>query len=248
MKLIVGCPVYNRDWVLERWYQHLEEWRQHGVDLFYVFIVTGKVPDLVRRIPRSRCVVEIDLWQQGGGVPALKVGGPDGSRDWNKPERIDEMVKLRNQLKDAVASISRTEFLDCHAFLSIDSDILVAPWEQSKRLFNDLQGKDAVSPLVYLGVKETNAFVRRDPKRQATRVYQIDYMQDVDILCAAKLQTMEMVWDQRVKYAFDPRGEDFGWSANARQYRYQLAFDPVVKWKHIMEGKQLDTVDRRLGW
>lgn len=248
MKLIVGCPVYNRDWVLPEWYEHLEQWRDHGVDIFYCFVSTGKLPELFHRIPKSRIHWTADLWSNPEGVPGLEVGGPRGQRDWNQPGRIHEMVKLRNQLKRNVGEISRTTFLGCEAFLSIDSDILVAPWWESSRLFNDLQGKDAVSPLVYLGVKETNAFIRRDPKRQPTRVYQTDYMQSVDILCAAKLMSMELTWDQRVRYEFDPRGEDFGWSANARQYRYELAFDPAVRWKHVMNQGQLDSVDRRLGW
>lgn len=253
MRLIVGCPVYNRDWVLGEWYSHLEEWRGHGIDLFYCFVIGSEgayasVPQVILQIPEERRCFRVTKPRPDGSLPAVDVGGPTGARDWTNHDRVRQMVRYRNILKQMVVSISAQDFIGAEAFLSIDSDVLAAPYEHSRQLFNDLRGKDAVAPLVWLGATETNAFVRKDPSRAADRIRKLDYMQSADVICAAKLMTMAMVWDPRVEYMFDPRGEDFGWSQNARACRYELAFDPLVKWKHVMNGEQLTKVDRRLGW
>lgn len=234
MKLVVGCPIYNRAWIFGRWLEHLNEWTQHGVSLHFVFVTNG-TPDHDDSLGLAFDLGRVDL-----------IPGQAGDRGWEKKERVELLAGARNALK----RLARHELgrIGGDYFLSLDSDILVSPWEESRVLFDDLQGKDAVSPLAYLGERESNAFSFPVPGRPARRLKPLDALQHADVLCAAILMSRKLVLDPRVEYGYHPLGEDFFWSAQARANRYDLALDSRVKWKHVMQKEWLDTVDRRIGW
>lgn len=239
---MVGCPVYDRDWILPRWRAHLEEWTQHGVELSYVFVLSA-----VDGFSASWSWPGMEGWDKwGSGVFITWAEGAPGHRNWQKRERLELMAVLRNRLKVRATQILCD--LEADAFLSLDSDILVSPWEESKVLFNDLQGKDAVSPLVYLGEREANAFSYPYPNKPARRLKSLDALQRADVLCAAILMSAKVLKDPRTVYGYHSQGEDFFWSARARECRYDLALDSRVKWKHVMRREDLDKVDRRIGW
>lgn len=232
MRLVVGCPYYARGWIVERWFDHLADWPIAN----YVFVFTpGPDTSMITindRAPNAHIVFS-DL---------------KGERDWANRVRVMEMVWARNDL----LRIARHSLLmdKADAFLSLDSDILVPPWAEAQRLFDNLQVNDAVSPLVFLGPGTiTNVFT--GPASALRRVKPPPHGHPIgkaSVLCAAIAMSRQMVLDTNVFYQYDRRGEDFGWSEMARNFGYQLGYDFSVKFKHVMDPKNLDVVDRRLGW
>lgn len=230
MLILVGCPIYQRAWILEDWFDHLE---LQGHRLKYVFAYTTgwdrTFEILQRRAPHNRMA----FWPS-------KDAPHSTTRRWTSA-RYDLMAKMRNDLL-TVAREANPDF-----YLSLDSDILLPPGALDS-LIDAAQTYDAVAPLAYLGPgKITNAFTGT-PGKHYRRAPVYGAVQTVDVICAAKLMTPKIFNDDKVYYYGHPQGEDLGWSATARANGYRLALDTRVLAKHVMEPKQLNVVDRRIGW
>lgn len=232
MKVVVGCPVFQRGWVLDRWFNAIAA---PAFDLSFVFAYT----------PSTDGTLELIEAQRAAGTPVeiLQVteGDHTGKRDWYKESRLRTMATMRNMLLDYVATT------DADLYLSLDSDILL-PRDAIYQLATDCSTYHAVAPLVYLGVGNlTNAFFRKDT-RPAKRLQDIGQLVGADIICAAKMMTRDLFTDDRVRYDFHTSGEDIAWSFSATEHGYQLGFDSRVRCKHVMKQDQLDQVDQRIGW
>lgn len=236
MTLLVGCPVYDRAWVLNDWFDHVDAWADDVGGVRYVFALT----------PGTDSTAHI-IAQRASRATIIEVTEGDHSTDraWNRPERVATMANTRNRLLKWARHLMRVQS-DIDAFLSLDSDILL-PEGQAIRFLNNLQAKDAVSPLVYLGPGHiTNAFTLRAGVYR--RVKPCTTPGSASVLCAAVLMSRRVVLDESVAYGYDRRGEDFAWSASALAANYTLGYDFGVQAKHIMDPTQLWTVDRRIGW
>lgn len=235
MKLAVGCPIYERAWILPTWLKHLEPWSEH-VDLTLVFVYTPGT-DATRDL-----IEEVDFAETS--VVTMESGFHSTQRNWGNPRRIETLAMLRNRLLAQVTSLSPD------LFLSLDSDILACSWDEFQTLIEDLGHYDAVAPLVMLSKHGTisNAFydAPRRPRRRVKNFY--DMVMPVDVICAAKLMHRGLFSDMSVMYGVHVAGEDIFWSNSAVEHGYSLALDPRVKMKHIMEPGQLDRVDARVGW
>ena len=230
MKLIVGCPVYERAWVLDAWFDALEDWRDHA-DITFFFVYTDSLDE-------TREVIEDRAWKKI--VFTFNDGNHSTKRNWGDRTRLETLAEMRNFLI-AQVNLDSPDF-----FLSLDSDILVAPWEQSQALFDTQY--DAVAPLVYLGSGDiSNAFnFHGDHHRRITESRRYGTDQRVDVIAAAKLMKPRAY--QVSEYGYDRYGEDFYWAREMRRNGVQLGLNSSVVFKHIMERGQLDKVDRRLGW
>lgn len=233
MKLLVGCPVYQRAWILERWLSLLSGWADH-VDLQFAFVYTPGSDDTLRLISSARTVA----------LATEKEGTHSTLRNWGSKDRLETLASLRNTLLGLVRDVQPD------LFLSLDSDILVPPWEVFSQLLEDFDTYDAVAPLVYLGKGTiTNAFYQRKENIQRRRVINLyDAVMPVDVICAAKLITPAVFNDDSVSYGYHSAGEDIYWSLAAKRAGYRVALDPRVKMKHVMQQNDLDKVDERVGW
>ena len=231
MKVAVGCPVYQRAWVLEAWFDHIEAL---GWDIRYVFAYT----------PSSDNTLEIIKRRAKDPVYEIVVTGNHSvKRNWGDADRLSTLAHLRNVLLDLVRQI------EPDVFLSVDSDILMP--ENSDLLLEDLDTYDAVAPLVMLSQSGnvSNAFYQRGPKVTRRRVKQFyDAVMPVDVICAAKLITPDIFNDDRVEYGYHSAGEDIFWSNTAKVAGYSMALDPRVRPKHIMTAGWLEKKDGRIGW
>ena len=230
MKVLVGCPIYERGWVLNAWFDALDDWRSH-VDLQFHFVYTegeDDTLDIIRKRAGNHIVFPFDE------------GDHSKERNWGDKSRLETMADLRNALISQV-NLTKPDF-----FLSLDSDILVAPWGQSKVLFETTY--DAVAPLVYLGPGDIgNSFhFQGDHNRriQKTRMYGVE--QPVDVIAAAKL--MKPLAYRNSVYGYDKYGEDFYWARGMKFANIRLAFNSSVIFKHVMSPDRLDVVDPRVGW
>lgn len=229
MRLAVGCPVAFREWVLPRWFDHVEK----------ACHVAGVAPEFTfvcdRRDPSWDCITM--LAPDATLVPCLTTKGGDVRR-WNQ-HRYLEMASLRNELLREVQDSSPD------AFLSLDSDILVHP-DQIGMLLEDLDRFDAVGGRCYM----TATGVRFPSYAQLSRsggLRRVDAsgVFPVDVIMAIKLMGRAAYG---MHYSADPQGEDVGWSKTARAHGLALGWDGRVVAKHVLAPHLLDVVDSRVGF
>lgn len=230
MKVVVGCPVYERAWVLEAWFDALEGWRKH-VDLKFLFVYTDsedKTLDIIKKRAGNHLVFPFNE------------GDHSKERNWGDQSRLETMADMRNFLLNQV-NLDKPDF-----FLSLDSDILVAPWDQSKQLFETQY--DVVAPLVYLGAGDIgNSFnFQGDHHRRISKNRMYDVEQRVDVVAAAKL--MKPLAYRNSIYGYDRYGEDFYWAKEMKRAGISLALNSNVIFKHVMTPDKLDMIDLRVGW
>ena len=224
----MACPVYERAWVLEQWFDHLDSWPLH---LSFVFAWTpgqDRTLDIIQERAASAHIIIADE------------GDHSTERDWGKRTRIETLADMRNALL-AYARDVQPAF-----YFSLDSDVLVAPWEYSKRLFDT--SFDAVAPLVYLGSGDTsNAFYWRGDGH-ISRVHKERHyaaQQRVDVIAAAVL--MKPAAYNFGSYSYDMLGEDIAWAKSVRD-QVKVGFDSSVVYKHIMDPDKLHVKDVRVPW
>lgn len=234
MKILVGCPFSDRRWILDRWVKHVNSaMSEAGCDFSFLFVVgDGNQSD-------------VDALKSISNSTLIKVSESSRAdkRQWNS-SRYYHMVELRNSLLAGVREISPD------LFLSLDSDILLAPEAVSSAL--DALAKHSDSWAVGLkcfmspssvahpsmGIWANNScvsFRRKDCSDIAT----------VDIIMAAKLMKPSAY---NIDYEFHKNGEDLGWSLNVKGAGGKLIWDGRVTNKHVMSPAFLDTIDKRSGF
>lgn len=231
IQVTVGCPVYERAWVLDRWFAALKSW---PVQLDYVFAFTPGADETLDILQREA---------PGAHIILAEDGDHSVERNWGQRSRIETLADMRN------AILSRVRGLKPRYFLSLDSDVLVAPWEDSQRLFSTVsQAYDAVSPLVYLGPGDiSNAFYwRGDHISRLHKKKRYDMPQRVDVLCAAIL--MNRTAYNAGSYSYDMKGEDIAWAKSIRNQPVRLGYDSSVVFDHVMSREQLHVNDPRVPW
>lgn len=239
MRLLVGCPVRDRNWILQSWFDHvLVAGDLAGVDLEFVFVVAED--DLDSR-------EFLSAWSDEFGLPVdvtvLSEPAFDGRRDWNV-DRLEHMVSLRNVM------LRRVRKFAPEVFLSLDSDVLLAPESIGKAL--KIMADE--SPVV-LGQKAyLSEFSTRYPNMglwansNHTKFYRedCDYLKTVDIVMAVKFMSPDAY---NVDYRYHFLGEDLGWSsAISKIYGRRLLWDGSTVNKHVMHPDLLGLVDSRVGW
>lgn len=231
MRVVVGCPIYEREWVLSAWFDALDDWREH-VDLTFRFAYTAS---------GDRTEVVIHNRAENFLLFPIDEGDHSTERNWGKQSRLETLAYMRNFLI-AQVNLDKPDF-----YLSLDSDILVAPWEQSKVLFETEY--DAISPLVFLGKGDIgNAWTLNDrgghQRILAARRYGVE--QRVDVIAAAKLMKPQAY--EASRYGYDKYGEDFYWASEMRRDGLSMALNSSVIFKHVMDEDSLYQVDPRVGW
>lgn len=229
MRLLVGCPVAHRDWVLPKWFDHVEAACEvAGVEPEFVFVCD-------RRDPSWACIEM--LAPMATMVSCITKRGNDDRR-WNS-KRYLEMAALRNDLLRAARDAQ------AEMFLSLDSDILLHP-AQIAMMLESLERFDAVGGRCYMtkqGVKFPS-YAQLGRSGGLLRPDRVGVF-EVDVIMAIKLMGKAAMY---VHYQVDPQGEDIGWSKACHEYGLKLGWDGRVAAKHVMAPHMLDTFDTRVGF
>lgn len=228
MKLLVGCPVSNRSWILDDWFKHvIEAARDH--ELEFVFVV----PEM-----DIEDIAIIDNY--GGFTRHLIVSDEDTytNREWNGT-RYEAMANLRNNLLDGVRQV------EPDLFLSLDSDILLHP-DAINNLIETYENNEciAVGGKAYLDIR--SKFFPSYSKWTGQTYHRPDFdeIMQVDILMAVKLMDPTAYW---IDYKMHLNGEDFGWSVEAAKHG-RLLWDGRITNKHVMRPEDKDKIDSRCGF
>jgi cellulose synthase/poly-beta-1,6-N-acetylglucosamine synthase-like glycosyltransferase len=232
-KLLIGAPVLRREWIIERWLDHVAL-AMSKVDLDYSLIFVGGEDDPTFKV--------ISDWCNESGISAVasivEEPRPVDKRYWDE-QRFYRMIEIRNHL------LSRVREMSPDYFLSLDSDILIHQ-DLITNLYESAQNFDAVGGKCYMTRKgrvapSYGAFGRANIMRrpEAEGVFR------VDVIMAIKMMTPKAY---NVDYSFDVRGEDIGWSKDAVRAGCLLGWDGRVVSKHVMEKEDLDRIDDRCGY
>lgn len=239
-ELVVGCPLQSREWIIERWVDHVETAAVHaGFDPVYLFV--GRPDDPSVQVAKQRlerlhrlCVVR----------PFDEPERPD-KRSWREA-RLRKMVELRNCLLTEVRRLNPTWFL------SVDSDILLSvDTIRSAVDAADTGPFDAVGSRTFLSRSGTRCpsmgffYKRSDNGMPMRRPDQPGSVIQVDVIMAIKLMGRDAY---NVDYQYHRSGEDGGWSKACTDSGLRLGWDGRTCSKHVMDPDLVDSFDERCGF
>lgn len=238
MKLIIGCPIYKREWIFPLWAACIE---RQSIDLSNVGFVFETSPDDVGTLDL------INQWKdRNKNIPLIQINVRDdiphfehkkGSRQWTL-SKYENMIRLRNHLLKDVRELA-PEY-----YFSLDSDILIKNPSTIELLINHIKdGADAVSPLMFMtpiGTQFPSVMTwKNDGTDKAFRQdnYPIGTYFQADIIMAAKMMSKDVYND--VNYEFHTQGEDLGWCMDAKKKGYKLYSASYIYAPHIMHPEAL---------
>lgn len=232
MRVAVGCPISDRSWVLDHWFDHIyTNFYEVGLDPEFIFVV----PEWDQ--------ASIDLIKNRSDA-RIKFSGEAERKDerlWSN-DRIQHLADIRNLLLDEVKD-SNPDF-----FMSVDSDILLAKNALGNMLdifekYPDCWAAGSKCFLSSAGYAHPNMgwFINNGKYRRED----VGTVVRVDILMAVKLMSRPAY---NIPYVFHRNGEDLGWSENVKLAGGTFYWDGSTASKHVMKREMLDVFDRRIGF
>jgi len=150
IKLLIGCPIYKREWIFPYWISCIENQEVDLSKIGFVFEVSpddeATISSLIR-YRNARPNIEIFEIDTRNEIPHFE--HKENSRTWSI-SKYSNMVFLRNKLLEKVREIN-PEY-----FFSLDSDVLITNSNTINCLVSHIQdGADAVSPLMFMTPNDT---------------------------------------------------------------------------------------------
>lgn len=227
LKVMIGCPLRNRAWVLPRYLACLEKLDKKSNQQQYCFIsndCSDHSPQILAEFAR-RHSGEVRLIEKN-------YASPGGHR--RGQYNLEHLAELRNLLLDAFLES------DCDYLFSLDSDILVPAHTLTQLLADD---GDIVSALVCNGheVGDTDIYniLERssDGSYRHMRNFPRDRVFPVDCSGAAYLIKRTVI-ASGVRYASQGGGEDIAFCEAARSRGFNILCDGRVECIHLMQESQ----------
>lgn len=220
MDIAIGCPIFEREWILPHWLRNVEEqWPNKDVTLIFA-ITDGE--DNTRQILNEvsndfKDVIFIDC----NDLPAYR--GRDQARFY-------PLVELRNRIFDVLAEL-QPDF-----YFSWDSDILLPPDALTRLIADD---KTSVGPWVDLnppGNTAVNCAIRGEKDsfkrpRPIARHFPPDDLYQVAAIFACFLMK-PVVWNETY-YKWHTGGEDFGWALVMEEKNLDCWMDSRIIGQHF---------------
>jgi hypothetical protein len=241
MKILIGSPVYQRSWILPKWFECIENQSMPLEDIGFIFELGPNddethqiIWDWHMRHPEVAyfdAVIREDLGHYTH---------PDGHRTWTKTAYY-KMVDLRNSLLEKVSAIKPEKYF------SLDSDLILEDTTTLEKLYHSLNrdSVDAVSPLSYMFPKGTQfpsvmTWIEGPGKRASRSLndYKIGSSFKADVIMAAVMMNPDVYTN--VRYIWHPQGEDLGWSSECQRKGYNLYCISDIYVPHIMHKWMLE--------
>lgn len=233
MKVLIGCPIYKRDWILHHWIRCIFNQSVGIENIGFIFETspddseTISILETWKRIDKTIPFFEIVVRKD---VPHFE--HINNGRQWTM-SKYENMVRLRNSLLNKVREIQP------NFYFSLDSDILLTNENTIELLIaHVLSGADAVSPLMFMTpVGDMYPSVmswRNDGSNKAMRHprYPIGTYFKSDVIMAAKMMSKKVY--QNIDYSIHEQGEDVGWSFSCKEKGYELYSASYIYAPHIM--------------
>jgi hypothetical protein len=239
MKIVIGCPVYKRDWIMHYWIDCIKKQSIDISNIGFIFEVSNNDIETVSIL---------ESWRKyEKNIPYFNITKrPDiqhfehqnNGRQWTV-SKYENMVSLRNSLLEKVRKL-RPE-----AYFSLDSDILLTNSLTLELLFTHIKsGADAVSPLMFMtpvGTKYPSVMSWKEgfeSKAYRKDAYPLGTYFKSDVIMAAKMMSPKVY--ENINYETHIQGEDLGWALNCRKAGYKLYSASYIYSPHIMNKEMLD--------
>jgi len=232
LKVVVGCPVAERAWVLPQW---LAAIREQTIEVEIVCLL-GDSKDDTEELLRE------------AGVTLLETGAPTRSPErmlshtWSQDEGE---FRLMAQLRNLLCYYAHEE-LRADIFFSLDSDIILPSASAIELLLQALHdyAGNAVAPLVDMAApldlpvpKPPPAWNFMQWKLAGISAERAPHGPLAGMPFRAGVIMAAMMLDrtaQLVRWKDHPQGEDLGWSTDAFRHGVRLLVDPRVQCRHVM--------------
>lgn len=240
--LLVGCPVYDRAWILPAWFDRIERQTYPLEDMGFLFVASSQ--------DRETLDVLFEFQARHPGLSYFNVVMEESfghatnreppmdnprmyKRNWRDPKAIERMVGLRTTLMSYVREVKPRKFF------SLDSDILLEDPTTIEQLDTLTDSHDAVNPLAYMSEHSFHPSVMtwREYNGAAYResAYPLGSLFEADIIMAAVMMSGPVY--RQVDYGFHRLGEDLAWSYNAREAGFHLWCASHIYASHILSKK-----------
>jgi len=241
MKLIIGCPIYKRDWIFPYWARCIASQSVPLKDIGFIFETSPndtETTDLLK------------MWKsQNSDIPLFEiVQRPDlphfehekNSRQWTM-SKYHNMVNLRNSI------LSRVREIGPDYYFSLDSDVLIKNPSTIELLISHIEdGADAVNTLMFMtpvGTQYPSVMTWKKDDDSEGRAYReesypLGTFFKSDIIMAAKMMSKDVY--NNVNYEFHIQGEDLGWSLDAKRKGFNLFSASYIYSLHVMQKEMLE--------
>jgi len=233
MKLVIGCPIYKRSWILDHWIRCIYK---QSIDISNIGFVFETSPN------DDETNTKLETWKKyEKRIPFFSIKQRDdrphfqhvdNGRQWTI-SKYANMVSLRNSILETVRE------QDPDYYFSLDSDILIENPNTLELLIAHIkQGADAVNPLMYMtpvGDKYPSvmSWVEGvDGKAMRLNDYPIGTYFQSDVIMAAKMMSKPIY--KNVDYTIHTQGEDVGWSQTCKEKGFKLFCASYIYAPHIM--------------
>lgn len=239
MKLIIGCPIYKRDWILAQWIRCIIN---QSLDISNIGFVFETAPGDLATSQALQAWKKLDpripLFIVNERSDINHYEHQNNGRQWTL-SKYHNMISLRNSILKTVREYQPDYYL------SLDSDILLENPNTLELLIAHIKaGADAVSPLMYMtpvGKEFPSVMTWKEQVGQLAyreRSYPIGSFFKSDIIMAAKMMSKDVY--NNVDYVFHQQGEDLGWSAEASKKGFNLFSASYIYAPHIMSSIHLE--------
>ena len=241
MKLIIGCPIYDRAWVLPYWFHFLERQSISLDNIGFVFIASKEDESTISILEAWKELhPEVSVFDIVFPEDVNHFSHKDGTRHWTL-SKYENMVRLRNHL------LKQVRLYQPDYFMSLDSDILLTNPNTLELLALHInEGADAVNPLMYMTpVGDRFPSVMKwlnEPGLKATRdcEFPLGTYFKSDVIMAAKMMSKKTYND--VDYKIHDQGEDLGWSAVCAEKNFSLYAATYIYAIHVMNKSMLGDI------
>jgi hypothetical protein len=237
--IIIGCPVYKRDWILDEWFHCIENQTVPLSELGFLFEL-GPEDEETHNVLWNWHTLhpEVSVFDGVIRMDEKHKAHPEESRTWCKLDYY-KMVNLRNNL------LERVNLYNPDRYFSLDSDILLTDTKTIERLAEITESGGAVNPLMYMFPKgvafpSVMSWVDNSTKvaRRLTGSYPIGTLFRSDVIMAAKMMSKPVY--ENVRYIWHRQGEDLGWSSEAKRLGHELWCSSDIYAEHILHRYMLE--------
>jgi len=220
MRLVIGCPVAERAWILSNWLQAIEE---QNIECEIVCVYSTSHDETKQILTEWGVTILHDQ------LPPRPVHEID-NHSWGTFSKYEYMALLRNKLL-AYCACTDTDY-----FFSLDSDILL-PSHGLKTLLDYLQAHEGVvAPAVNMAhfhntAWNTMSFADPYHPGMAERKTKWPKSGQVDVVMAAMLLDRK---GMEARWCAHTQGEDIGFSIDARYKKIPLWWLGEVRCDHVM--------------
>lgn len=237
--ILIGCPVYQREWILPDWFAAIENQTISLDQLGFIFEVDPQdLPTIDALLSFAEQHTELQCFDIVVNDKEEHIHHPEGHRSWNVL-RYKTMANMRNDL------LNRVVCKDPDRYFSLDSDIILEDPGTIEKLTDLTETLDAVSPLMYMtpaGTDFPNVMSwAHEPGGYAmrkTHTYPLGSVFQCDVIMAAVMMSKQVYHNSR--YAVHRQGEDLGWSADCALKGLKLYNASHIYTPHIMSRAMLE--------